>query len=97
MPEETIDPDKTKVQLPLRAVLMLLAGCATATGGAVKFGEYLGGRDAGAAEVERRVAKLETRVDGEALVAERIDRRLYRLEIVQGIKVPAADRIPAAK
>lgn len=86
-----------KTTVPMRWVISLLVGCATATGGAIKFGEYLGGKDASAADVERRVVKLETRVDAQAALEQRIDRRLYRIEIVQGINVPAGDRIPAGK
>jgi len=87
--------DKTSV--PMGWVLALLVGCAGFTGGAVKLGEYVGGKDVSAAEVEHRVSKLETRVESQVAIAARIDRRLYRLEIVQGIKVPEQDRIPAAK
>lgn len=84
-------------QLPLKSVLVLLGGCATFTGFAFKAGSYVTGRDANAVEVEKRVAKLEIRVDGQAAFESRIDRRLYRIELEREIVVPPEDRIPGVK
>lgn len=85
-----------KTRVPIGWVIALLVGCASFTAAALKIGQYLGGRDAGAAEIEKRVITLETRVDAQAGVESRIDRRLYRLELAQHVTVPQPDRFPAA-
>lgn len=85
-----------KTNIPLGWVFALLMGCATFTGLAVKLGEYVGGTTASAANLTDRLGKLEVRVDSEAIISSRIDRRLFRLELSQHILVPNEDRLPAA-
>jgi hypothetical protein len=92
MPEKVVD-EKTSVKLPIKTVLALLAGCATFTGGAVKLGEYVGGSAVQAADIERRVAVVEQRVNVISLV----DRRLARIEGALHVRVPEEERLPAGK
>lgn len=87
----------SKTNIPLGWVFALLMGCATFTGIAVKLGQYVGGSAASAASIADRVGKLEHRVDSEAAVSSRIDRRLFRLELSQNIVVPSEDRLPASR
>lgn len=91
MEKENHISDKTRI--PIGWVLTLLAGCATATTGAIKIGEYVGGSDANATALSARVAVVEQRVD----VLEMLDRRLARIEGKLGIKADPEDtfRVPA--
>lgn len=83
-----------ETSVPLSWVIAMVVFTIGAAGGLVKLGQYVGGKDAGAAEVEKRVSILERRVDAQAGVESRIDRRLYRLELAQHIETPKSDRLP---
>lgn len=83
--------------VPIGWVIALLLGCAGATGGAVKLGQYVGGKDAEGAETASRVTKLEARTVAIEGMESRIDRRLFRLELERHISVPESDRIPGVK
>lgn len=86
--------DETSV--PVKWVYALLAAGLAFMGTAVGLGMYFGARDARADQINERVSHLEADLASVGLLAGRVDRRLFRLEIKAGVDVPQADRIPAS-
>ncbi len=82
-----------ETKIPLKWVIALLIGASGFVGSAVAIGMYFGSRDANAAGLANRVAKLEN----EVAVFYLVDRRLARIEGALNIRVPEADRLPASK